>query len=66
MLIPGSPARLTDIVYISPKYILSGSERLSPNLGAVVGATGPNITSYLANASSNAFLIRALTLNALR
>ena len=33
---------------------------------AVVGATGPIIISYLANALSNAFFINALTLSALR
>ena len=54
-VIPGSPARFTEIVYISPRYILRGSLKLSPSFGAVVGAAGPKITSYFANASSNAF-----------
>ena len=35
-------------------------------LGAVVGATGPSITSYFANASSKAFFIMAFTRSALR
>ena len=44
---PGSPARFTEIVWISPRYILIGSESDEPSFGAVVGATGPRITSYL-------------------
>ena len=35
-------------------------------VGAVVGATGPRIISYLAKASSNAFLISAFTRSAFR
>jgi len=45
---------------------LIGSAKDEPILGAVVGATGPSITSYFANASSKAFLIRAFTLNAFK
>ena len=44
---------------MSPKYILIGSARLLPSFGAVVGATGPRITSYFENASSKAFFIMA-------
>ena len=35
-------------------------------VGAVVGATGPRIISYFANASSNAFLINALVRSAFK
>lgn len=63
---PGSPARFKEIVYISPRYILIGSDKDEPIFGAVVGATGPIKRSYFAKVSSKAFLIRAFTLNALR
>ena len=36
------------------------------SFGAVVGATGPKITSYFANASSNTFLMEAFTRRAFR
>ena len=45
--IPGSPARLTEMVKMSDRYILSGSSVFSPSRKAVVGATGAAIRSQL-------------------
>src|SRR4051812_8799055 len=63
---PGSPARLTEIVKISDRYICSGSSVFSPILNAVVGAVGVMMTSQFLNASSKSFLINARTFCALR
>jgi len=62
----GSPARLTEIVKMSDKYICSGSWVFSPILNAVVGAVRVAITSQLLKASSKSRLISVRTRWALR
>jgi hypothetical protein len=41
----GTPARFTEMVKISDKYIWSGSSLFSPNLNAGVGVTGVTMRS---------------------
>ena len=50
--VAGSPARFTEIVKTSERYIESGSAVFSPRRNAVVGAVGVAITSQRANACS--------------
>ncbi len=45
---------------ISPRYILSGSLKLSPSFGAVVGAAGPKITSIFCKCFIKCFLDESL------
>ncbi len=61
---PGSPAKFTEIVYISLKYIFSGSLKDFPISGAVVGLAGPRMQSYFSNALSKACFISAFTFSA--
>jgi hypothetical protein len=42
---PGSPARLTPIVYTSQRYIARGLAAFSPSLKAAVGLVGVRIAS---------------------
>src|SRR4030042_6724400 len=42
---PGTPAKFTEIVKISDRYIWSGSAVFSPILNAAVGEVGVTITS---------------------
>jgi len=58
--IAGIDARLTDIVKISDIYIVRGSFVFSPNLKAVVGAVGVNITSTFLKADSKSSRILVL------
>ncbi len=46
---------------MSLRYIFSGSLRLSPSFGAVVGDTGVSSRSYFWKASSKAPLMTAFT-----
>ena len=55
--IPGSPARLSDIVYISPRYILIGSASDEPSFGAVVGATYPEMGKTLRKVMPKAYIL---------
>ncbi|MNL66840.1 hypothetical protein D3C87_1913640 [compost metagenome] len=61
MLTAGMPARLTGMVKISFKYMVSGSSVWEPSLNAVVGAVGPITTSYFLNTSSKSCLISVRT-----
>jgi hypothetical protein len=63
----GTPARFTDIVNISDRYIESGSEDLSPNLKAGVGEVGVNMQSHpLSKTCSKSFFMSVRTFCALR
>ena len=43
---PGKPAKFSDSVYMSDRYICTGSVAMLSNLGAAVGATGDRIASH--------------------
>src|SRR5277367_2357376 len=58
---PGKPARFTEIVKMSDRYIVSGSFIFSPSLKAVVGATGVTIKSHCSKARSKSLRIRVRT-----
>ena len=66
MDIPGSPARLTAMVYMSDRYMAIGSALFSPKRKAVDGDVGPMITSTSVNARLKSSLINRLIFCALR
>ncbi len=63
---PGSPARFTEIVYRSFRYICTGSSLFSPSGKATLGVAGPAITSHCLKASLKSRAIRRRTLCACR
>ena len=63
---PQMPARFTDKVKTSDRYICSGSAAFSPMRKAVVGVVGQAITSTSRNASSKSWRMSVRTCCALR
>ena len=62
----GTPARLADMVKMSERYMVSGSEILSPILKATVGDVGVMMTSKFSNTLSKSCFISVLTFFALK
>src|SRR5262245_16238030 len=63
---PGSPARFTEMVRMSERYMVSGSSMRSPRRNAVVGATGVTSASQRAKACSKSRRMSVRTRCALR
>ena len=62
---PGSPARFTETVKISDKYIFIASSSELPSFGAVIGAVGQMMTSHSRKAASKPSMIICFIFSAL-
>jgi hypothetical protein len=62
----GRPARFTEIVKMSERYIVTGSAVFSPSRNAVVGETGVTSASQVSNTFWKSIRMRVRTCCALR